>query len=87
MKLIKKLLQGTLNLKGSLGITRRREFYKTNKLMYTVNVSIIVLSTLLGLCLSGPFVGFICFIIGFLAYIFVPPSITKISEIEHWEKK
>lgn len=87
MKLIKKSLKGTFSLKGSLGITRRREFYKTNKLIYTVNISIIILSTLLGLCLSGPFAGFICFIIGLLTYIFVPPAITKISEIEHWEKK
>jgi len=87
MKFIKKFIQGSLNLKGDLGITRRREFYKTNKLIYIVNIIIIGLSTLLGVWLSGPLGGCICLIIGLLIYIFVPTAITKINEIEHWKKK
>lgn len=41
----------------------------------------------LGLWLSGPLGGCICFKLGLLIYIFVPTATTKISEIEHWERK
>jgi len=85
-KLIKINFKEFINFKGSLDITGRREFYKTNKLIYGFNISIIVLSLLIGL-LFGIFGSFISFIISLLIYIFVPPAITKIREIKNWKIK
>lgn len=78
--------QENINIKDSLDITGRREFYKTNKLIYGINVGIIVLSLLIGL-FFGFFGGFISFIISLLVYIFVPSATTKIREIKNWKIK
>ena len=78
--------ENIINIKDSLDITGRREFYKTNKLIYGINVGIIVLSLLTGL-FFGFFGSFISFIISLLIYVFAPPAITKVREIKNWKIK
>jgi hypothetical protein len=85
-KLININCQETINIKDSVEITGRREFYKTNKLIYGINVGIIVLCLLIGL-LFGIIGSFISFIISLLIYIFAPPAITKIRKIINWKIK
>jgi hypothetical protein len=85
-KLNKINIQEKINFKGYLDITGRREFYKTNKLIYGINIGIIVLSLLIGLFFGflGSFIGFIG---SLLIYVFAPPAITKIREIKNWKIK
>jgi hypothetical protein len=78
-KLIKINIQEKINFKDSLSIIGIKEFYKTNKRIFELNIFIIILCFLIGLSFGiiGSFVGFIA---SLLIYIFVPTAITKIRE-------
>jgi len=87
MKLKKINLQGKLSFKGSLNRMWRQEYYKKNKFVWIINISIAILALLLGLVLSE-IIGFIAGLaFGVLNYILSPYAITKIFKTKEWDEK
>lgn len=69
-------------LTDSLSIEKVREFYKRNVWAIVLNVMIAIVSSGVGLVLSGAAGAVIGFLISLLAIPLLPPTYTKIREIE-----
>lgn len=86
-KAIKIEISETLELKDSLSIARRREFYETNKPVKNIIIAITILSPCIGLVLSG-FVGFLVGLaVGVFSYFLSPYAVIKVRDKERWNVK
>ncbi|MFA5134993.1 MAG: hypothetical protein WC505_04385 [Patescibacteria group bacterium] len=64
-------------------VSTTKEYYKRHPRIIVANIFIMLVASLIGLVITGGPGVIVGFVIGILAFLFLPPAIIKIKEIRN----